>query len=174
MVESVGGEQIAPRGLLRVSAPVTFGESYISPLIPKLIERYPELSIDLNLTDRKIDMLQEGVDVVVRIGGVDDSNLIARQINTYPVIMCASPGYIEQHGIPNKPADLHKHKCIIDSNFRVGTAVAAYRPRWPGRSCGDQFADCRQQSTGDSRDSAQRRWRRLHHSAVYRERSTRR
>jgi len=120
MVDSVTGAQSAPRGLLRVSVPQTFGEMSLSPLIPRFLETYPDLSLDLQLSDRMIDMLEEGIDVVIRIGGVDDSSLIARHIKTLPLTLCASPEYIAQQGEPLTAEDITQHTCIIDSNFRVG------------------------------------------------------
>ncbi|SFC31275.1 LysR family transcriptional regulator [Pseudoalteromonas denitrificans] len=120
LIDSVTGEQSSPRGRLRVSVPVTFGEMKLSPVIPKFLNLYPDIHIDIQLTDRKIDMLEEGVDVVIRIGGVDDSSLIAKQINTYPLILCASKEYLKKNGIPKSPQDITKHTCIIDSNFRIG------------------------------------------------------
>jgi DNA-binding transcriptional LysR family regulator len=120
MVDNVTGAQSAPRGLLRVSVPQTFGEMSLSPLIPKFLETYPDLCLDLQLSDRMIDMLEEGIDVVIRIGGVDDSSLIARQIKTLPLTLCASPEYLAQYGEPTKPEDITQHTCIIDSNFRIG------------------------------------------------------
>lgn len=120
MVDSVTGEQSSPRGLLRVSVPVTFGEMSLAPLIPKFLHQYPDIGLDLQLSDKMIDMLEEGIDVVIRIGGVDDSSLIARQIQTLPLILCASPTYINQHGRPESPEEVGQHQCIIDSNFRVG------------------------------------------------------
>ncbi|MEH6567475.1 MAG: LysR family transcriptional regulator [Halioglobus sp.] len=120
LVDSVTGEQSSPRGLLRVSVPVTFGEMKLSPLIPKFLARYPDMRVELQLLDRMIDMLEEGIDVVIRIGGVDDSNLIARHIKTLPLILCASPRYIQEHGQPQCPQDIEEHNCIIDSNFRIG------------------------------------------------------
>lgn len=121
LVDNMAGEQSKPRGLLRISAPVTFGESFLGPILAELTATYPDLNVDLQLTDRKIDMLQEGIDVVVRIGGVDDSNLIARKINSYPLVLCASPAYIEKQGCLKSANDLRAHGCIVDSNFRVGS-----------------------------------------------------
>lgn len=120
LVDNVTGEQSAPRGLLRVSVPVTFGEMKLSPRIPKFLEQHPDIRVDLQLTDRMIDMLEEGIDVVIRIGGVDDSSLIAKHINTLPLILCASPDYIGQQGCPDTPQDISQHNCVIDSNFRIG------------------------------------------------------
>jgi len=120
MVDNVTGAQSSPRGLLRVSMPQTFGEMSLSPLIPKFLKTYPDLSLDLQLSDRMIDMLEEGIDVVIRIGGVDDSSLIARHIKTLPLTLCASPEYIAQQGEPLNAEDITQHTCIIDSNFRIG------------------------------------------------------
>ena len=127
LLDNIAGEQSAPKGMLRVSAPVTFGESNLSPVLPEFLERYTQMQLDLQLTDRKIDMLQEGVDLVVRIGGVDDSSLIARQINNYKLALCASVAYLKKYGTPAVPEDLHHHKIIIDSNFRIGR-------HWPLRA----------------------------------------
>ena len=124
LVDDMAGEQAMPKGTLHISAPVTFGESHLSPLLADFVALYPQLSIDLRLTDRKIDMLQEGVDVVVRIGGVDDSSLIARKIRNCPLVLCASPAYLEARGAPQNATDLLQHCCIVDSNFRVGN-------QWP-------------------------------------------
>jgi len=120
MVDQVTGEQSAPRGLLRVSVPVTFGEMKLSPLIPKFLALHPQMQVDLQLSDRMIDMLEEGIDVVIRIGGVDDSSLIAKQITTLPLVLCASPKYLQTSGQPRVASDIADHDCIIDSNFRIG------------------------------------------------------
>jgi len=120
MVDDVTGGQSSPRGILRLSAPVTFGEMTLSPLLPKFLQRYPELQIDLRLTNAAIDMLEEGIDVRIRIGGVDDSSMIARQLGSFPLLLCASPAYIGQYGMPSAPEDIASHLCIIDSNFRIG------------------------------------------------------
>lgn len=120
LVDNVTGEQSNPRGLLRVSAPVTFGEMKLSPLLPKLLTLYPDLKIELVLTNNAIDMIEEGIDVRLRIGGVDDSSMIARHLKTFPLTLCASPKYIQQYGLPETPEQITKHNCIIDSNFRIG------------------------------------------------------
>ena len=120
MVDNVTGEQTAPRGLLRISAPVTFGEMRLAPLLPKFIALYPDLTIELVLTNGAIDMLEEGIDVRLRIGGVDDSNMIARHLTNFPLVLSASPNYVQANGLPITPEQLGEHQCIIDSNFRVG------------------------------------------------------
>ncbi|WDE00780.1 LysR family transcriptional regulator [Thalassomonas actiniarum] len=120
MVDKVTGEQTSPRGLLRLSAPVTFGEKTLSPLLPKFLRLYPDLQVELRLTNSTIDMLEEGIDVRIRIGGVDDSTMIARQLGSFPLLLCASPAYIKQQGVPTTPEQIAAHSCIIDSNFRIG------------------------------------------------------
>lgn len=120
MVDNVTGEQTAPRGLLRISAPVTFGEMRLAPLLPKFIALYPDLTIELVLTNGAIDMLEEGIDVRLRIGGVDDSNMIARHLTNFPLVLSASPNYVQANGLPITAEQLREHQCIIDSNFRIG------------------------------------------------------
>ncbi len=120
LVDKVTGEQTKPQGLLRVSAPVTFGEMILAPLLPEFLRLYPDLKIELVLTNGAIDMLEEGIDVRLRIGGVDDSSMIARHLKTFPLILSASPSYIQQYGLPDTPQQVAEHNCIIDSNFRIG------------------------------------------------------
>jgi DNA-binding transcriptional LysR family regulator len=124
LIDNVTGEQSNPSGLLKISAPVTFGEMQLSAILPKFLKLYPELKIELVLTNGAIDMLEEGIDVRLRIGGLDDSNMIARHLKTFPLVLSASPEYIKQHGLPKTPKEVAEHKCIIDSNFRIGT-------QWP-------------------------------------------
>ncbi|PKF60787.1 LysR family transcriptional regulator [Psychromonas sp. psych-6C06] len=119
LVDTVTGEQTNPRGLLRISTSVTFGDTLLSPKLPLFLKQYPDLKAEVLLTDRKIDMLEEGVDVLIRIGGVDDSTLIARQINHFPLLLCASPEFIKTHGKPQRVADLLTLNCIVDSNFAI-------------------------------------------------------
>lgn len=120
LVDKVTGEQTKPQGLLRVSAPVTFGEMKLAPLLPEFLRLYPGLKIELVLTNGAIDMLEEGIDVRLRIGGVDDSNMIARHLKTFPLVLSASPAYIQEYDLPKTPQQVAQHNCIIDSNFRIG------------------------------------------------------
>lgn len=120
LVDSVTGEQTKPRGLLRISAPVTFGEMELSPLLPEFLALYPDLKIELVLTNSAIDMLEESIDVRLLIGGVDDSSMVARHLKTFPLVLSASPAYIRKHGLPKTPQQVGEHSCIIDSNFRIG------------------------------------------------------
>ncbi|XQF91975.1 LysR family transcriptional regulator [Pseudoalteromonas espejiana] len=120
MLDNLSGQGVTASGKLRVSAPVSFGESNLAPLLPELMNRYPDLSIELVLSDKTIDLLEEGVDLAIRIGSVSDSNLIARQITSYPLILCASADYIERFGAPTSVEALEQHATVIDSNFKIG------------------------------------------------------
>ncbi|MEY3038313.1 MAG: hypothetical protein RL143_880 [Pseudomonadota bacterium] len=101
-----------PSGLLRVSAPVTLGNQQLGGIIGSFLERYPELSIDIQLNDRKVDIIDEGFDVALRIGSLVDSNLVARRIAPVEVFACASPRYTAKYGAPTKIADLKNHKVL--------------------------------------------------------------
>ncbi len=113
-------EHHAPRGRLRISAPTTFGEEYLVPILPDFMQTYPDVVIDLNLSDRFVNLVEEGYDIAVRIGELEDSSLIARRIATSPTVICASPGYLKKNGYPEIPDDLSHHRCVVDSNYRDG------------------------------------------------------
>jgi DNA-binding transcriptional LysR family regulator len=108
---------VQPRGNLRVSAPVVFGMLYVSPIIGPLLRRYPDLSIDLSLTDRMVDLVEEGMDLAIRIGSLSDSRLIARRLCTNHRILVASPAYLARRGTPSRPEDLAEHDCVLFSGF---------------------------------------------------------
>ncbi len=111
-------EHRAPQGRLRISAPHSFGEKYLAPLLPEFTTLYPKVTIDLDLTDRVIRLVEEGYDVALRIGSLADSSLIARRIASSPIWICASPEYLKRHGRPVLPAELVDHRCVVDTNFR--------------------------------------------------------
>lgn len=104
--------QLAPAGKLRVSAPVTFGTEALTAALPDYLARYPEVSVDLTLSDRVVDLAEEGVEVAIRIGVLPDSALIARPLRPYSLMMCASPDYLARRGTPRVPADLSAHECL--------------------------------------------------------------
>jgi DNA-binding transcriptional LysR family regulator len=110
---SVSHLESVPRGLLRVNGPVVFGRLHIAPLLPEFLERYPEIDIDLTLTDHFVDVIEEGADVVVRVGGLSDSSLFARRLAPNRRVICASPAYLDKHGRPQKPAELASHTCVV-------------------------------------------------------------
>lgn len=101
-----------PRGRLRINAPMSFGVLHIGPVIPDFLRRYPELSVDMNLDDRQVDLIEGGFDVSVRISDLPDSSLIARRIGPCRHVIVASPNYLESHGSPRTPEDLRDHNVI--------------------------------------------------------------
>jgi len=120
MVDDVVGEQVNPRGVLRISAPVSFGDRQLASIVPEFCQRYPDLHIELVLNNRAVDMIEEGIDVRIKIGSVPDTTLIARHIYDIPLVVCASPEYLQKQGKPEIPADLSRHLCIVDRNFKLG------------------------------------------------------
>ncbi len=103
----------APRGLLRVSAAVTFGLHQIQPLVPEFLGLYPELRLELSLSDVFVDLVQEGYDVAIRGGPLSDTGLIARKLGDFGRPIVASPAYLKRHGRPKTTEDLAKHNCIM-------------------------------------------------------------
>src|SRR5258708_20594838 len=104
--------QAEPQGLLRVSAPVAFGRLHVSPVCGDLVRAHPMLSIDLVLTDRLVDLIEEGIDVVVRIGPPQDSQLVMRKLIDDYRIVVGAPGYLQERGTPATPAELEAHDCV--------------------------------------------------------------
>jgi DNA-binding transcriptional LysR family regulator len=107
----------APQGHLRVNGPLVFGEQRLVPLLPAFMAKYPRIRVDLDLTDRFVDMVAERYDVAVRIGALADSSLMARRLLPSQLIACASPGYLAARGTPAKPMDLAAHDCISSSRM---------------------------------------------------------
>lgn len=105
-------------GTLRISAPVTFGEILVRPLLNRFRAPHPDLTIDLRLSDRFVDLAAEGVDVAIRIGRLDDSALIARKLGTGSLLLVAAPQYLDRNGRPESLSDLVSHACIRDTNMR--------------------------------------------------------
>lgn len=99
-------------GALRIDMPLTFGRRTIVPLLAQLAQQHPALEFDLRLTDTQIDVVKEGVDLAIRIGALQDSSLVARQIATQTLKLCASPAHLERHGRPRTIADLQAHPAI--------------------------------------------------------------
>ena len=109
----VGRGQNAPSGLIRVTVAPVFGRLYIVPRLQEFFGRYPEIIVELVVTDRVVNLVEEGIDLAVHNGELRDSSLIVKTITTTPVITVASPGYLEAHGEPAKPSELDGHRCII-------------------------------------------------------------
>ena len=114
--QAVSQLQSTPRGMLRLSAPVSFGLLQISPLLPDFLERYPEIQVDLRLQDRQVDLIEEEVDVAVRIARLPDSTFIARRLAQCDYVVCATPGYFAGHGTPRTPQELEHRPCLVFSH----------------------------------------------------------
>ncbi|MEL6342041.1 MAG: LysR family transcriptional regulator [Myxococcota bacterium] len=105
--------QDTPQGLLRVTAPLTFGYMFLDELITRFSQQHPEVQLSVFLTDRKVNLIEEGFDVAIRGGVLEDSSLIARKIGETRRVVCASPGYLVRRGVPQHPGDLKDHDCLL-------------------------------------------------------------
>ncbi len=117
--QSVTKLQTAPRGKLRVNAPMSFGFLHLAPAIPDFLSRFPEVEIDMVMNDRFVDLVDEGFDVAVRIGNLADSSLVARRLAPIRRALCASPAYLKARGAPTTPDELKQHACLCYSNLSL-------------------------------------------------------
>ena len=101
----------APRGRLRVSAPVV-GYHFLLPVLPTFLELYPEVELDVHFSDRAVDLIEDGVDVAIRSGDLRDSRLVSRPLQAFRLLLCAAPRYLERHGVPASVQDLQQHVCV--------------------------------------------------------------
>jgi DNA-binding transcriptional LysR family regulator len=122
-----------PQGQLRISSPMSFGRLHVAPMIPKLMQRYPKLQIDLVMDDRRADLVAAGFDVAIRSqsGNMPDSTMIARKLAPLRQVLCASPDYIDRHGLPATPAELSRHNCVLFSYSRDANEWTLHREDKP-------------------------------------------
>jgi DNA-binding transcriptional LysR family regulator len=125
---ALSSRQAEPQGRLRVTAPVVFGRRYVAPIVNEFVRRYPAICLDLLLADRFTNLVEEGLDVGLRVAQLKDSSLVAVAVGQARRVVCASPDYLHRHGVPREPQDIAGHRCVRytglatrdEWQFRVG------------------------------------------------------
>lgn len=120
---AIGALHAAPRGLLRLSLPVTFGAAHVAPVLADYLARYPDVQLQADFSDRHVDLLEDGYDMAIRIARMPDSSLVARRLAPSRIVVCAAPSYLEKYGTPLHPDDLRRHVCL-------GYAYSATPEEW--------------------------------------------
>lgn len=124
---SVASQRVEAKGLLRMNVPLSFGTRYVAPLLPAFSRRHPEVSIELGFTDSHVDLIDGNWDMAVRIGRLEDSPLQARRlVADCPMLLCASPGYLAEHGTPRRTGELAQHNCLGYSLSSMGPREWAF------------------------------------------------
>ena len=118
---------VAPRGLIRLTAPLSFGTTRLAPLLARFATEFPEIALEVHFADRVVNLVEEGFDAAIRVGTPTDTTLTGRKLCTARVLALAAPAYLATQGTPQTPQDLANHPCIIDLNFREPH-------RWPFRT----------------------------------------
>jgi len=114
---AVSAGRVEPQGALKVAIPASFGHRHVAPLIPEFASRYPQVRLALSLSDRNVNVIDEGFDLAIRIAHLEDSSLAARRLAPNRRVVCASPAYLERHGTPLTPQDLAHHNCLTANDF---------------------------------------------------------
>jgi DNA-binding transcriptional LysR family regulator len=145
---SAAGSHSSPRGLLTVTAPVMFGKEYVMPIALDYLTRYPQVDLSCWFIDRVVNLVDEGLDVGVRIGELPSSSLQASRVGRVRRVVCASPAYLAKHGVPAKPDDLANHATILSSGVSAS-------PEWRFNAKQDQIVTpLRPRMTTTTNDSA--------------------
>ncbi|SDI63728.1 DNA-binding transcriptional regulator, LysR family [Ferrimonas sediminum] len=110
---AISNLQSSPRGRLRITAPVTYGERTIAPLVNDFALKYPELEVQLHLSNQKIDLVEEGFDLAVRLGKLEDSSMMAKRLSGRTQYVCAAPEYLAAQGVPHSLSELEHHNCLV-------------------------------------------------------------
>lgn len=119
--ERVRNEQTSLRGVIHISAPTGFGTLRLAPSLARFAEKHPHVELDLQFSDRKVSIVEEGIDLAIRIGPMRDSSLKMRQLGLMPLVVCAAPAYLERAGTPTHPRALGAHACVLDGNMTEPT-----------------------------------------------------
>ena len=109
---AAGSGTLEPSGTLRINAPLSFSVNHLGKALPQYAQRYPKVNLDVTLSDRVVDLVEEGYDLAIRISRSPDSTLVARRIAPARLLICAAPSYLERHGMPRVPQDLERHICL--------------------------------------------------------------
>jgi DNA-binding transcriptional LysR family regulator len=120
MERAVRGEYTAPKGDLWITAPLVFGRLHILPVVTQFLQAYPEVDVRLSLSDRVVNLLEEPVDLALRIGNLPDSSLVATRLGTIRHVTCASPDYLKRRGVPKEPEALAAHDCVTFEGLMSG------------------------------------------------------
>lgn len=115
--QAIGSMQVTPKGVLKLTAPVSLGRAHLNTILADFLSVYPDVDLDVDYSQRKVDLIAEGYDVAIRVGSLQDSNLIAKRIGETQVAYLASPAYLKKYGIPNEPAELSQHRVVSYSNL---------------------------------------------------------
>lgn len=114
------GEYRAPQGELIISVPLVLGRTYVMPVVVEFLATYPDIRVDVQMTDRVVNLVQEHVDLALRVGELPDSSMTATRVGAIRQMICASPAYLKRRGKPRKPSDLAAHDCIANKYFAFG------------------------------------------------------
>ncbi len=137
----------APRGTLRITAPVTFGARRLAPALGEFLRLYPDVSVDLSVSDRVVDLIEEGLEAAIRVGRLSDSRLVARPLRPYRSLLCAAPSYVRRHGTPKSPGDLAAHACL---GFSHAQRPGRWRFTRDGEERAVQYAPALQVNNGEA------------------------
>jgi DNA-binding transcriptional LysR family regulator len=133
--QALSSAATVPSGRLHVSAPGLIGRLHLAPLLPGFLARYAAVSVDLTLVDRPVDLIEEGIDVALRIGALEDQSMLVRKLGSVHLVVCAAPAYLARRGAPRRPEDLADHDCLVfaavpegaDWHFQLGARQLALR-----------------------------------------------
>jgi DNA-binding transcriptional LysR family regulator len=116
---AAAAKRVEPQGLLKVALPASFGHKHIAPLVPPFAARYPKVQLAFSLSDRTVNVIEEGYDLAIRIGELEDSSLAARKLAPNRRVVCASPEYLKRHPAPRTPDDLQQHNCLTTNDLQM-------------------------------------------------------
>lgn len=121
--QGLAGSRVTPQGLLRVNATLGFGRRHLAPAVAAFLRKHPQVEVQLELSDRPLNLAEQGFDIGVRVGGLPDTRLSARRLAGNRRLLCASPQYLAAHGVPASPRELAQHRCIVirESDETYGT-----------------------------------------------------